>query len=318
MGSRLREERSLPAPDRRVFVIEWLAFPGMSPLTRSIARKTGGQAKEVHIHRFPDGESLVTLPDLEEGSELAIVATLLDPDPLALPLRFAAATARELGVGRVGLVAPYLAYMRQDQRFRPGQSISAPVFARFLDQTFDWIVTVAPHLHRIANLTEIFRNPAIDAGAVKPIADWISANVPDAVLFGPDVESRQWVSEVAHLTGRPFDVLDKVRHGDRDVEVSAPQQSDKFTGTPVIIDDIASSGRTMIRAVERLIEVHSTPPVCIVIHAAFSGSAYDDILAAGAIRVVSTDSIPHPSNAIPLAAALATAIASVTQEERFG
>src|SRR3546814_2162433 len=59
------------------------------------------------------------------------------PDHLALPLRFAAGTARELGARSVGLIAPYLAYMRQDRRFSPGQAVSAPLFARFLEESFD-------------------------------------------------------------------------------------------------------------------------------------------------------------------------------------
>ena len=118
-----------------------LAFPGMLPLGENIAALSGAQTGEVDVHRFPDGESLVTLPDNLAGEDVAVLATLRDPDPLALPLRFAAETARQLGARRVGLIAPYLAYMRQDRRFAEGQAVSAPLFARFLEETFDWLVT---------------------------------------------------------------------------------------------------------------------------------------------------------------------------------
>lgn len=282
-----------------------LAFPGMEPLGKSLAGLVNAAFGEIKLHRFPDGESLVTLPDGLVGRDVAILAALRDPDQVALPLRFAAETARELGAARVGLIAPYLAYMRQDRRFEPGQAVSAPLFARFLEQAFDWLVTADPHLHRIAGLDEIFSIPAERVVTAPLLAEWIGAHVADPVLLGPDGESKQWVAEVAQLTGCPYEVLQKHRSGDRQVEVSMPQQAMLDARTPVILDDIASSGRTMIEAVGRLKAIGAAPPVCVLIHALFGGNAYDDILAAGAARVVSTDSIPHPSNAISLALALA-------------
>jgi ribose-phosphate pyrophosphokinase len=282
-----------------------LAFPGMERLGKTMAELLGAQLRRVELHRFPDGESLVTLPDHLEGRDVAILATLRDPDPLALPLRFTAQTARELGATRVGLIAPYLAYMRQDRRFDPGQAVSAPLFARFLEEAFDWLVTADPHLHRIPTLGDIFGIPAGRAVTAPLLAQWITSNVAEPVLLGPDSESKQWVVEVAELAGCPYEVLRKHRSGDRQVEVSVPRQEAFLGRTPVILDDIASSGRTLIEAVRRLKAVAPAPPVCVLIHAVFADSAYEDILAAGAERVVSTDSIPHPSNAISVASALA-------------
>ena len=284
-----------------------LAFPGMMPLGEAIAALSGAQTGEVDVHRFPDGECLVTLPGDLTGEDAAILATLRDPDPLALPLRFAAETARELGARRVGLIAPYLAYMRQDRRFAEGQAVSAPLFARFLEESFDWLVTADPHLHRIHSLEGLFDIPVRRIETAPLLAEWIAANVPDAVLLGPDSESRQWVSEVARLADRPYEVLEKRRSGDRSVEVSVPHSEALRTGTPVILDDIASSGRTLIQAIERLLAAGTRPPICVVIHAVFAGNAHDDILAAGASRVVTTNSIPHASNAVSLAQVLADA-----------
>jgi len=288
-----------------------LAFPGMLPLGERLASLAGAVVGEVDIHRFPDGESLVTLPDNLGGQDVAIIATLRDPDPIALPLRFAAETARELGARRVGLIAPYLAYMRQDRRFAQGQAVSAPLFARFVEESFDWLVTADPHLHRIPSLEDLFKIPARRLVSAPLLAEWIAANVPDAVLLGPDGESRQWVAEVARLADRPYEVLEKRRNGDRDVEVSVPRSDALLAGTPVILDDIASSGRTLIQAIERLLDAGTRPPVCLVIHAVFAGNAQADILAAGAARIVTTDSIPHPTNAVSLAGGLAKALVQV-------
>lgn len=288
-----------------------LAFPGMLALGESIAAISGARIEEVDVHRFPDGESLVTLAGDLAGQDVAILATLRDPDPLALPLRFAAQTARDLGARRVGLIVPYLAYMRQDRRFADGQAVSAPLFAQFLQESFDWLITADPHLHRIHSLADLFSIPNRRIETAPLLAEWIVANAPDAVLLGPDSESRQWVAEVARLASRPYEVLEKKRSGDRSVEVSVPHNDALLTGTPVILDDIASSGRTLIQAIEQLLAAGTRPPICVVIHAVFADQAYTDILSAGAAQIVTTDSIPHTSNAISLARLLAGALSSL-------
>ena len=288
-----------------------IPFPEMKLLTETLALAMGAELRTLDWHHFPDGESLMTLPGDLDGADVALLATLRDPDRLALPLRFAAATAREMGARRVGLIAPYLGYMRQDRRFEAGQAVSARLFAQFLGESFDWLVTVDPHLHRIARLEEVFPIPAVRAVSAPLLANWIKTNLPDAVLLGPDSESQQWVAEVARLAGRPYEVLRKVRTGDRQVEVSVPESAVLRDGTPVILDDIASSGRTLVRTIERLVAAGSRAPVCLVIHAVFAGSAHDDILAAGAARIITTDTIPHPSNAIRIASVLAEAFGSL-------
>ncbi|WCE72431.1 ribose-phosphate diphosphokinase (plasmid) [Sulfitobacter faviae] len=288
-----------------------IPFPEMKLLAETLAPAMGAELRTLDWHHFPDGESLMTLSGDLDGTDVALLATLRDPNHLALPLRFAAATAREMGARRVGLIAPYLGYMRQDRRFEAGQAVSARLFAQFLGESFDWLVTVDPHLHRIARLEEVFPIPVVRAVSAPLLANWIKTNLPDAVLLGPDSESQQWVAEVARLAGRPYEVLRKVRTGDRQVEVSVPDSAVLRDGTPVILDDIASSGRTLVRTIERLVAVGTRAPVCLVIHAVFAGSAHDDILAAGAARIITTDTIPHPSNAIGIASVLAEAFGSL-------
>ncbi|WP_071675617.1 ribose-phosphate diphosphokinase [Nioella nitratireducens] len=285
-------------------------FPEMKTLSRSLAPALGAELCPLDWHRFPDGESLMTLPGNMEGADVAVLATLRDPDRLALPLRFVAQTARELGARSVGLIAPYLGYMRQDRRFHAGQAVSAKLFAGFLADSFDWLVTVDPHLHRIERLEDVFTIPAVRVASASLLADWIRTNLPDAVFVGPDSESQQWVAEVARLAARPYEVLRKVRIGDLQVDVSVPESATLHQGTPVILDDIASSGRTMARAVERLLAAGTGSPVCLAIHAVFAEGAYDVIMSAGAARIVTTDTIPHPSNVIGTAGVLAKAVRS--------
>jgi ribose-phosphate pyrophosphokinase len=266
------------------------------------------------LHRFPDGESLVTVAADVAGCDVHLVANLREPDLLALPLWFAAHTARELGARSVTLVAPYLAYMRQDVRFAPGQAVSAPLFARFVEGAFDRLVTVDPHLHRIPALDRIYAIPAIAASATHAIAAWLRDEVPDAVLIGPDAESAQWVDAIATRAGLPSQVLSKLRRGDRDVEVSSPDAATLHGRTPVLVDDIVSSGHTLLQAIAQLEALGAAPPVVVVVHALFAGDSYDLLQASRIARVASTDTLPHPTNRISVASAVAEAIRAVQTE----
>ncbi|MER9685133.1 ribose-phosphate diphosphokinase [Mesorhizobium sp. M0139] len=276
-----------------------LPFPLQRTLTDAMAPLLGARTGRLDWRHFPDGESLVTIEQDLDGVDVALVASLRNPDELALPLRFAAATAREFGARSIGLIAPYLAYMRQDKRFNPGEAVSAPMFARFLADSFDWLVTADPHLHRIPRLSELFRIPARAVATAPLISEWIRDNIPNAVLIGPDGESSQWVSDVADRAGVAYQILAKIRRGDRGVDVSLPSIDAARSRTPIIVDDIASSGRTMIETLNRLRQLGLPPAVCIVIHPVFAQNAYAQLLGAGAERVVSTDSIPHVERDFP-------------------
>ena len=148
-----------------------------------------------------------------------IVGTLDRPNEKMLPVLFAAATARELGATNVGLVAPYLPYMRQDRRFKPGEAVTSREVARLLSDAVDWMVTIDPHLHRYGSLAEIYRIPTRAVHAAPLISQWIKTNASNPLIIGPDSESQQWVSAVAKAAGAPYAVLRKVRRGDRDVDI---------------------------------------------------------------------------------------------------
>ena len=198
--------------------------------------------------------------------------------------------------------------MRQDKRFHAGEAVSAPLFARFLEQSVDWLVTVDPHLHRNPTLEVLFKIPTRNVAAAPAMAEWLRANVPNAILIGPDSESAQWVADIAARAQVPFQVLTKIREGDRAVRVSLPDPEAAHGRTPVVVDDIVSSGHTMIETLKHLAALGLAPATCLVTHAVFAEDAYDRLLAAGAQRVVSTDTIPHSAcNAIAMAPLLASA-----------
>ena len=281
-----------------------IAFPANQALATSLAAGCDATMGDLRWHRFPDDESLVTLDADCQGRDVIVVCTLRDPDRHALPLLFAARTARELGARSVGLVAPYLAYLRQDANFHAGEAISSVHFAAFLSWTFDWLVTVDPHLHRHADLDTLFTIPARRASAMPLVADWIAAAVPSPVLVGPDSESAQWVKPVATRLQAPVVVLAKQRHGDRNVEVSQPDRAIVAGRTPVLVDDIVSSGHTVLETLRALSDLQAQPAICIAVHGLFADDADRRLLSAGARRLVTTNCVEHASNAIDVAPVL--------------
>jgi ribose-phosphate pyrophosphokinase len=282
-------------------------MPGSERQGRDLADRLGAETGVVETRRFPDGECYVRIGSKVAGREIVLVCTLARPDDQFLRLVFAVRTLRELGASRITLVAPYLAYMRQDKRFHAGEAVTSTYFADLLSREIDRLITVDPHLHRHEALSEIYAIPAVALHAAPLLADWIAANVEQPLIIGPDIESEQWVSDVANRAAAPYVVLRKERHGDRDVEIAIPDLRERVGRQPVLIDDIASSGRTLIETARGLTSQGLRPPVCVVVHPLFADDAFAE-LSSLAERIVSTDAVTHPSNGIPLAGLLADAL----------
>jgi ribose-phosphate pyrophosphokinase len=285
-----------------------IALPGNERLASILAPAIGAETGKVETRRFPDGETYWRYMTPVAGRTVALLCALDRPDDKVLPLLFAAAAARDLKAARIGLIAPYLAYMRQDHRFHPGEAITSDYFAKIVSAQFDWLVTIDPHLHRRASLDEIYSIPARALHAAPLIAEWIRDNVDKPLLIGPDRESEQWVAAVGRGTEAPHRVLRKLRRGDRDVEVSVPGLEQWQDRTPVLVDDIISTAQTMIETVRHLKRAGLRPPVCIGVHGIFAGDAYVELMQAGAARVVTTNTIAHTTNGIDISAILAEGV----------
>jgi ribose-phosphate pyrophosphokinase len=284
-----------------------VSLPGNEALCASLARAVHGEIAPGEHRRFPDGDSYVRLDASVEGADVALVCTLDRPDEKVVPLLLAAETARDLGAARVGLVAPYLSYLRQDRRFRPGEGVTSRYFARLLSGCVDWLLTVDPHLHRYRSLAEIYTIPARAVHSAPLLAAWVRAHVEAPLIIGPDRESERWATAVAAAAGAPCEVLEKVRHGERDVEVSVPNATRWRDRTPVLVDDVISTGRTLAESLRHLGSAGRKPPVCLGVHAVFVDGALEALRAAGASRIVTCNTIPHETNAIDVTELLASA-----------
>jgi ribose-phosphate pyrophosphokinase len=286
------------------------ALPGKEDASTRLASALGAEVGTVLFGRFPDGETHLRIDSACTGRACAILAGLDRPDEKVVPLAFLAGTLRELGASRVVLIAPYLSYLRQDQAFHPGECVSALRFASLLSSLVDVVVTVDPHLHRLRSLGEAFPIPALAVSSAPATAAWIAREVRDPLVVGPDEESRKVISDVARRAGAPFIVLQKQRRGDRDVDVSFPDLRLHRGRTPVVVDDVISTGITLGTVVRGMAERGFAPPVCVATHAVFASGALEAIEKAGARRIVTTNTVTHATNAIDVDPLLVEAVRS--------
>lgn len=292
-------------------VLALISLPGNEAMAAKLAHRLGGELIEPEIRSFPDGETYFRLERDLHGRSVALVCTLDRPDAKILPLLFAAGTLSDLGAASVGLVAPYLAYMRQDRRFHAGEALTCRLFASLLSRYIDWLVTVDPHLHRIHSLGEIYSVPTSVLHAAPQIAHWIANEVERPVLIGPDKESAQWVREVASGSGFEYVVLEKSRQGDRNVAITTSDLTKWRDHTPLLVDDIISTGTTMLESMKQLRAAGMKPAVCIGVHGIFAPDAYESLLSMHPARIVTTNTVTHQSNAIDISECLATGIREV-------
>ena len=272
-----------------------------------IAQAAGIALAQVERHRFPDGELKLRLPPTLP-KQVVVLRTLDHPNEKLVELLLVSRTARLLGAQHLTLVAPYLAYMRQDIAFNPGEVVSQRVVGSFLATLFDAVITVDPHLHRVATLEEAVPVPrAVVLSGAPLLADWIADHVDKPLLVGPDEESAQWIAQAADRHQCDFAVCRKIRHGDRNVEVALPDM--KVSGRNVVLlDDVASSGHTLAVATRLLLAGGAARVDVAVTHALFADDALELIHTAGVSEVWSTDCIPHSTNAVSMAPAIAAAL----------
>jgi ribose-phosphate pyrophosphokinase len=283
------------------------SLPSGVNAAKRLATKLGIAAYEIGFHRFPDGELQVTVGP---AAPITIVYAPLDnPNDKLVGILIACEAFRRNGAERLVLVAPYMCYTRQDTAFHSNEGISQRVIGRLLANAFDRVITVDAHLHRTRDIRSVF--PGIEAdnvSAMPAIADALRKKgvAPGTIVVGPDEESCGWVGDLA--TRLELAVGQKVRHGDRSVGITFSDPS-LFAGRPVLlVDDIVSSGGTLVACASTLVSAGAAAIDVIVTHALFPPDALSEFASAGIRSICSTQSVPHPTNAIMLDDILMTAL----------
>lgn len=279
-------------------------LPGNEKLANDLAELTAGEVGKLELRHFPDGETYLRVLTDVKNAMVFVVCTLARPDPQFVGLAFVARQLRELGAGRVELIAPYLPYLRQDRIFHRGEALTSRLFAELLQQHFDNLLTVDPHLHRLSSLDEIYDIPATAIDSAPLLAGWVRGHIVDPIIIGPDEESAQWVEAMARQAGAAWTVFKKERRGDRKIRMHAADLAEFRDKSPVLVDDIISSGATMRRAIRCVREQGLKPPCCLVIHSVCSP------ITARSIRnnvaaFATSNTVPNPDASLDVAPLIA-------------
>lgn len=279
---------------------ETAEFLASETLANQFSKDLNGEIANYEIRNFPDGETYLRVLGDCLNRDIIILANLHQPNSKLLPLLFLCEVLKEMGCNKITLIAPYLPYMRQDIQFHSGEAVTSRFFAKLLSQYIDHLITIDPHLHRYHSLSQIYSCKTTVLQANPVIAEWIKNNISKPFIVGPDSESEQWAANVANMIGCPYLILEKQRFGDKDVSVSA-SSAGEFKGlTPVLIDDIISTGRTMVKTADWLINEGLHSPVCIGVHALFSGDALETMKKAKIEKVLTCSTIIHETNEIDI------------------
>ncbi len=283
-------------------------FPDEADAAKRLGTVLGMACFEVDRRQFPDGESLIRIA--EPASIAFVYRSLFQPNDKLVELLLVASALRDMGAERVILVAPYLAYMRQDVAFLPGQAVSQRVITRLIADHFEGLVTVDPHLHRTPRLEAIAPQLQVAyVSAAGTLADMLRPELaPGTIMVGPDGESRPWVESVAKPLGCEVLVGEKVRFGDREVELTLPG-IEQVAGRPVIlVDDMISTGGTLLKCAALLQAAGATRIEAVTAHCLASTDDLAHLAAGGIQRVRATDTVAGVTVAAWIAPALAAAI----------
>jgi ribose-phosphate pyrophosphokinase len=271
------------------------------------------KAKKINYtcEQFPDGELKIKFHEKIRGKEILLVQSLaLKPNQSLIELYFAAKTAKKLKAKKIIAIIPYLAYMRQDKEFTPGECISAHHMAELLNNSIDELITIDPHLHRIRKMEEVFTIPAKAVTSTDAIAEFVEKkfDAKNTVIIGPDWESFQWARKVAKKIGFQSIIFSKHRFSARRVKVKYNTNTELKGKKLILIDDMISTGHTMIETIKELKKKKPKEIYCVTVHALLVENAHKKLKKAGTNAIYSCNTVPSKTNTIDVSKIVAKEI----------
>jgi len=260
---------------------------GARHISKSLARSLKIEHSYLDVNKFPDNEIDIKFNKEVRNKKVYLVQSFYgNVNERIVETLFAGYTAKSLRARKIILVALYFPYLRKDKRFRPRECVSAKVMSKLFSK-FDKIYIVEPHLHRIKKIKKLIKKGK-RISVVSDIADY-AKKIKEPVIIGPDMESFQWANSVAKLLKRKAYVLEKKRYGSRSVKVKVPNINVKNENV-VIIDDIISTGSTMLETIKGLKKLKPKKIYCIAIHGIFTNDSLSELKKHA--EVVSCNTIP--------------------------
>ncbi len=261
-------------------------------LAERVSRELGNAPFGIPFRkRFPDGEMYLRIGGRLGGEDVVVVqSTRSDEDLLELFLLEDA--AREAGARRLIVVVPYFGYARQDRPFFPGEPVSARALCKHVELEADAVVTV--DLHSSATLKE-FQKPAFEVSGTNAIARLLRER-PCDLLVSPDRGGVERVRRMAERLEKPWVGLEKKRIDAEHVELSLPATLPiRLEGKHVVIlDDVISTGGTIVEAARLLRRERVGAVTAACTHGLFLRDAFERIKV-GVDGVVTTDTLDSPA-----------------------
>ena len=275
-------------------------------LGKIVARKLKSDFCALEEKSFPDGELYIRIRNKVKGKTAVFIMSMQPhPNTELLSTIFAVNTAKRLGAKKTIVIAPYLAFMRQDKEFHSGESVSAFIMGRLMECA-DKLIAIDPHLHRIKKLSTICRN-AKSISVNEILAEYIGKHHKNALIIGPDEESHQWAEEIAKKIKKHAVMLRKKRYTSYSVRIKLKENIDFRGKDVVIIDDIISTGHTMIEPIRQLKKRKVKNIYCIGIHGVFANNALKMLKKLGA-KVITTNTIQNETSKIDVSGAIIKAL----------
>ncbi|MFQ6077014.1 MAG: ribose-phosphate diphosphokinase [Candidatus Bathyarchaeia archaeon] len=286
--------------------------PASEQLGLRVAEQLGVGAVSVDYRRFPDGESYIRYTGSVAGEDVAVIQTTGPPqDTNLLQLFLLAKTAKDLGAKSVISVVPYLAYARQDKRFRDGEAISTKTIAGLIGAVcVDYFITLNIHNPEILNE---FGVPSKNLSAIPLLAEFLKKKgLKGAFSLAPDEGALGMAKEADEVMGGGYGWLRKRR--DRITgEIAVDRGAFDVGGMDAVVyDDIISTGGTMAAAVKILKDQGATRVYAACVHPLLVANADERILNSGAEDIVGTDCVPSPFSVVSVAPLIAKALRRVS------
>jgi len=264
-----------------------------SPLLASrIADKLGVRLSKTNYKVFPDGELYVRV-ECEDDASVIVQSINSNDDLIFLLLMLDALEGNETSV-----VIPYMGYSRQDRVFHEGEALSVRAVARLIEGYAERVISVNIHSNEakkhFKKLEEVDAMPVIG----KSFAD------DDILMIAPDKGAYDEVKRAAKVAGCDFDYLIKTRLNSENVVMET--KSFNISGKKVvIIDDIISTGGTIIEATNMLVKSGAKEVDAVCIHPVLTNFALNKLYAEGVYKVIGTDTIEKPVSEITVAEIIA-------------
>ncbi len=271
-------------------------------LAAKVAWDLGENLSPIETRRFPDGERYIRIKGKVPKEVVVIQSTGYPQDENLMELFLLLKNLKSLGVERTRVVIPYFGYGRQERRFKSGEAVSAVIVAELLEAAgASEIYSI--NLHE-KNIKEFFNIPVHEISAMPMIANYINEQIDDPMIIGPDKGALGFAEEISGILKCDCDYLEKIRISPEKVEMK-PKNLDVQGRDVVIIDDIISTGGTIVSASRILYDLGANKVIVGCVHPILVEDALLKIFAAGVDDVFATDTLKSDVSTISVAPLLA-------------